>query len=324
MQGQKLMLTESLRAKLPQEQLAALYSAAAQAGHSVLVANAWPELRNALSTSAACLALADWDTLRSAQDGHELFPRIGLCVEGREQEQIAAVPDSQLAGLRQLFGLNSAPGLARDLVGAWLRYSSGQSARPSLGLVDAKKAKRGHWMLSHSRDRALLQEQVSRFLSDCIQSRKDIPSGGISGYPKNLSEVLDEFLMNAIWDASPVRRLDTRAESVLLPSGELVSVEAACDSETMVLTVTDRHGTFPASAMLRPFKFALGQREQAHKVNEGPGGAGLGLFMIVQRVAALVYEIRKGEFTRAHAILRLDQPLRDLQKSPRTILFLES
>ena len=45
--------------------------------------------------------------------------------------------------------------------------------------------------------------------------------------------------------------------------------------------------------------------------------------MIMQKIGVLVFEVEKGKATRAIAIARGDQSLRDMQKKSRTLLFYE-
>jgi hypothetical protein len=69
--------------------------------------------------------------------------------------------------------------------------------------------------------------------------------------------------------------------------------------------------------------FSLGFKGE-NKINEEQSsGAGIGLFMILQKIGVLVFEVEKGKATRATAIARGDQPLRDMQKTTRTLLFYE-
>jgi hypothetical protein len=137
-----------------------------------------------------------------------------------------------------------------------------------------------------------------------------------------MGDIVDELLMNAIWDAHPVRRTADRSIPPCLDEGETIEVECQCDGTNLSLSVTDHHGSFPTGAANKPMRYALGFRNEP-QLNEGPGGAGLGLLMTLQKVAALSIEIEAGKVTRSVALLRGDQPLREMQRRPRSVLIFE-
>jgi anti-sigma regulatory factor (Ser/Thr protein kinase) len=142
---------------------------------------------------------------------------------------------------------------------------------------------------------------------------------GSSFVSKAVADILDELMMNAIWDAHPALRHAPRSEVCQLDPDKPVLIECASDGVTFAITVEDREGTFPWRALAGPLAFALGLKPDL-KVNEGPGGAGLGLFMILQRTSILTLEVQKGQHTRVSAILRIDDSARDMQARPKTVL----
>jgi hypothetical protein len=156
-----------------------------------------------------------------------------------------------------------------------------------------------------------------------LLEKNENPSGGVANYSKYLADVCDEFLMNAIWDADPNRKNFDRTLSVPLPTDQKIEIRCQSDGNNFALTVQDNHGSFPESALNRIVKYALGSRNDA-VINEGTGGAGVGLFMVLQKVAALCYEVTPGKSTKAMAVLRTDRSLKQMQKTLRTIAFTES
>jgi len=177
--------------------------------------------------------------------------------------------------------------------------------------------------LSNSSERSKSQNAVTNFFSTQISLHQEKMAAGISSYPKHMADILDELLMNAIWDASQERNMSNRAQSVDLQKHEQVTLKATCDEKSLILNVTDFQGSFPASIIHCYIRFALGFRDNK-AINDNAAGAGLGLYMILQKVAALSIEVEKGKFTRVCAVIRGDQSLREMQKRPRTVLFLES
>jgi hypothetical protein len=245
-----------------------------------------------------------------------------LCTLERENPLIAPY-SSSLGSLRYVVGA-ATPSMMRGTLSSILEFQVTRKARGLLSrLLQVQCLQSEKKVLVDSAERGPIQDQVTDFFTRQIAEFKDQIVSGTSSYPKNMGDVLDEFLMNAIWDACPSREHADRSKSVILQQGETVSIETACDGTNLALSVSDSHGSFPKSAILKPLRYALGLRDDA-KINEGPGGAGLGLYLVVQKVAALSYEVERGKMTRAVAVMRGDQSLRDMQKKPKTVLFFET
>ena len=213
------------------------------------------------------------------------------------------------------------PGLMRGVLASILEFHVAKRVRGlSSRLIQVHKSSLQKTIVKHSSDRGQIQEEITRFFSDKISENKERLVTGTKNYGKNMGDVVDEFLMNAIWDANPNREFLDRTMATSLEDDEIIDVEYIFDGTNLALSVSDGHGTFPEEAKLKPIKAALGFKEEA-QVNEGPGGAGLGLYMILQKVAALSFEIKRGKLTRATAVIRGDQSMRDMQKKPRSLLF---
>ncbi|MES2615161.1 MAG: hypothetical protein V4591_07090 [Bdellovibrionota bacterium] len=176
--------------------------------------------------------------------------------------------------------------------------------------------------LRNSKEREDLRNKISVFFKTQIENNKDNLTTGASVYAKNLADVLEEFLMNAIWDANPKYVGEDRTKPVQLLENEKVNIFCLFDGINLILSVTDLFGSFSAKAIQKYIQFSLGVKEEK-TVHEGNGGAGIGLFMILQKIGGLVFEVEKGKATRATAIVRGDQPLREMQKRSRTLLFYE-
>ncbi len=174
--------------------------------------------------------------------------------------------------------------------------------------------------LKSSSERTALQNATIDFFSKELENTKNKHVLGNSSYPKYMGDILDELLMNAIWDANEKRAHTDRTHETNLDSTEQVIVEAECDHESFVLSVTDSQGSFPELGIQKPLKYALGFRDEI-EINEGSGGAGLGLYMTLQKAALLSFEVERGKYTRVTVVQRMDQPLTEMQRWPRTVLF---
>lgn len=230
-----------------------------------------------------------------------------------------------LEDIRFLIGA-TVPSFMRSVLGSILEFQltkdrGVRGLAPRLLRVEELKWKR--FKLVTSEERETLGQKVTQFFTKSLAEHKEEFANGISSYPKNLADVLDEFLMNAIWDANPERMSDSRRTHANLNEGESIEIFYAFDGLNLILSVEDSHGTFPVKAMGGPLRYALGFKDEA-KIKEGPGGAGLGLYMVLQKVAALSIEVERGKKTRAVAILRADLSLREMQKKARTVLLFES
>jgi hypothetical protein len=274
---------------------------------------------NDSSISMVALAVSDLVALALAEAA---LPgrRIIVVPTERENPALAGLAD-RLSPLRYVVGAQT-PALMRGLLASILSFRSHGAVGGLLQSQPVGPFARETYKLTHSSQRALFQEKVTAFFESQMAAHKAQCVSGTGSFPKNAGDVLDEFLMNAIWDACLSRNEMDRTRTFALPEHESVSVECASDGVNLILTVSDGFGTFPETSMVKPVRHALGLKPAA-QINEGPGGAGLGLYMILQKVACLAYEVHRGGSTRAIALLRTDQSLRELQKRPRSVLFFE-
>lgn len=322
MTDRALHVSKALKETLHSAQLDAVELACLDCSFRLCDATTPTDLLNVLGEqghSMVALAVSDLVALSLAEAA---LPgeRIIVVPTERENPALAGLAE-RLSSLRYVVGA-PIPALMRSLIGSILLFRSETRVGGLFQQPPAGPFVQETYRLTHSSERALLQTKVIAFFEAQMQAHKSHCVSGTGSFPKNIADVLDEFLMNAIWDACLSRNEIDRTRAVALPEGETVSVECASDGVNLILSVSDGFGTFQSTSMAKPIRHALGLRPTA-QINEGPGGAGLGLYMILQKVACLAYDVEHGTRTRATAILRTDQSLRDLQKRPRTVLFFE-
>lgn len=225
----------------------------------------------------------------------------------------------QRSGLRYSLGVQS-PSVMRAAIGSILELEIGVGSRGLLPrLISPDFHVNFTFSLVSSTERREIIDGISQHAKSMLsKSRKALPPGS-AHYGKAVAEIVDELLMNAIWDANPKYADNDRRSIVNLSPGEEVEVDLSFDGINLALCVTDRMGTFPLSALRKPFHFALGLRQQI-AINDGPGGAGIGMFMILQKTPILTYEVKKDEYTRAAAIFRVLESYRESQNRPKTLL----
>lgn len=173
-----------------------------------------------------------------------------------------------------------------------------------------------------STERPNIQTKVTEFFQAQIDIHKDKFVAGSSSYAKLFGDIVDEFLMNAIWDASPNRNTIDRTKPITLQPEEYIDLLCMVDNINLFLTVSDKFGSFKSEGITKYIRFGLGFRETQNIKNE-TAGAGLGIFMILQKISILIFEVEKGKITTATALARGDQSIRDAQKKPKTVLFFE-
>jgi hypothetical protein len=158
------------------------------------------------------------------------------------------------------------------------------------------------YILSHSDQRQWFRDALYEFVKG-LSSFLNRPS---DMYAQYAVEVQEELLMNAIWDANPNRRtVDRRVPVALLPQ-EAVQVEWSFDGTTLAIGVRDPFGTFEAPIIYKYLKFLFANdRKSMIKMQQEAAGAGLGLFMVLERLSGLIVNVSPGQCTEVVAALNL-------------------
>ena len=105
-----------------------------------------------------------------------------------------------------------------------------------------------------------------------------------------LALCLDEMLMNAIYDA---------------PAGEPARdaiVRSACDGVRFTVAVRDAFGTLSRDTVLRYLHKCL---HSADPIDHKQGGAGLGLYMMVNSASEVYFEVRPGVSTEVACVFEV-------------------
>ena len=318
-----LFCDTDLRAKLHYAHIDAIELGCADCAFDMVEDQPTSAIVQELSEDKDCFYLVDPAALLAAVSKHGHVPDSRTILLLSEKDNSILSPIAQLLGeLRFVLGAPN-PSLLRSFVASVLEFHlSGQIRGVVSRLLRPDGLNAKQMTLTDSSTRSKIQDEVIEFFSEQLQLHKSTLVTGISSYPKYMGDVVDEFLMNAIWDAHPTRRVQDRSIPTTLEPGERVEIECLCDGSNLSLSVADYHGTFPASAFAKPIRYAIGFKDET-QLNEGPGGAGLGLLMTLQKVAALSIEVEAGQLTRSVALLRGDQPLREMQRRPRSVMIFE-
>ncbi len=127
--------------------------------------------------------------------------------------------------------------------------------------------------------------------------------------------VVDELLMNALYDAPAVARGLNRKEllSRAVPGGppisdETVTVQFASDGRYLAVSVKDRFGRLAKNDILD--NLARAANTGGSPLRDPGSGAGLGLYFVMRSVSRLVINVSKGQATEAICFF-------DIRRRPR-------
>lgn len=164
----------------------------------------------------------------------------------------------------------------------------------------------------HSLSRSFQKDSVIEELVNFVTHLEGIPPQRASEFARRAGEVLDEFLMNAIWDANPQKFHKERASPIFLKTSELVEVAWTAFEQTLVLAVVDLFGSLDKETMLKYFESLQnpepssvgGLGGQITLNQQGPSG-GIGIHLVLRRCEALVVNLHLGQKTEFLAFFNL-------------------
>jgi hypothetical protein len=144
--------------------------------------------------------------------------------------------------------------------------------------------------------------RVSEFVEQAKVPRK---------YRASIEQCLDEMVMNALYDA-PVDAhgaplfagIPTRAR-ITMRTEHSVTVRYACDGKQFAVSVRDAFGTLARATVLGHLHKCL-HAEQP--IDRKVGGAGLGLYLMVNAATAVTFHVVPGIATEARCMFDLEAP----------------
>ena len=130
-------------------------------------------------------------------------------------------------------------------------------------------------------------------------------------YREAIEQVVDEMLMNALYDA-PVdeagkqifAEIPTKTR-ISLRMEQKVVVQYACDGRTFSVSVRDSFGTLDRGTVVRYIDKCLHSSEQ---IDRKTGGAGLGLYLMANSTTRMFFNVLPGVATEAVCTFDLDSP----------------
>lgn len=172
--------------------------------------------------------------------------------------------------------------------------------------------------LSNSEERKWFREQLFAFVS----SLESIIGRPTDTFAQFALEVQDELLMNAIWDANPARRDIDRSGPVVLAPHEHVHVQWSFDGTLLAIGVRDPFGSFEAAVILKYLKFLFSKdRKKRVQMQQEGHGAGIGLYMVLERLSSLIITVEPGRCTEVIATLNMSQNPRMMARMQRSFQY---
>lgn len=174
----------------------------------------------------------------------------------------------------------------------------------------------GQVRVRSSAERAAYLQTVTDFAS----------SQGIRGRTlRGAVDMVDEFLMNAIYDAPadeagrPLYDEVDRREDVVLTEAQAGTLSWGCDGRYLGIGIEDPFGRLTKRRVLeylhKCFQASDGQ------IDEEPGGAGLGLYRIYRSLSSLVINLEPGRRTEMIGLIDVGRSGRMRRRSVRSFHF---
>jgi hypothetical protein len=227
---------------------------------------------------------------------------------------IAVLPRANLAAVVDI--MQSSDRVSGLLVAEELdtRDLSAMATRVLAGDIFGLEKMIGWGTLVHSQlvgdyqEKSLCISQISEFAESMGVRRK---------YREAIEQCVDEMLMNALYDApvdeqgKPIFSEIPTKTRISLRLEQKVVVQYACDGHQFAVSVRDAFGTLERSTVLRYLHKCLHAEQQ---IDRKVGGAGLGLYLMVNSSTTVYFNVLPGVATEAVCVFDLEVPKLQLEQ----------
>ena len=239
----------------------------------------------------------------------EVLPRLT-----GDAKAIAILPHSNIAAVVDI--MQSSDRLAGILVADDLdpRQLTAMATRVVAGDIFGLEKMIAWGTLVHSQlvgdyqEKSLCIAQISEFAELMGVRRK---------YREAIEQCVDEMLMNALYNApvdeqgQPIFSEIPTKTRISLRVEQKVVVQYACDGRQFIVSVRDAFGTLERNTVLRYLYKCLHAEQQ---IDRKVGGAGLGLYMMVNSATTVQFNVLPGVATEATCVFDLEAPKLQLQQ----------
>ncbi len=136
-------------------------------------------------------------------------------------------------------------------------------------------------------------------------------------YREAIEQAIDEMLMNALYDApvdeqgKPIFSEIPTKTRISLRVEQKAVVQYSCDGHTFAVSVRDAFGTLERATVLRYLYKCLHAEQQ---IDRKVGGAGLGLYLMVNSASTVYFNVLPGVATEAMCVFDLETPKLQLER----------
>ena len=239
----------------------------------------------------------------------EVLPRLT-----GDAKAIAILPHANLAAVVDI--MQSSDRLAGILVAEDLdpRQLTAMATRVVAGDIFGLEKMIAWGTLVHSQlvgdyqEKSLCIAQISEFAELMGVRRK---------YREAIEQCIDEMLMNALYNApvdeqgQPIFSEIPTKTRISLRVEQRVVVQYACDGTQFVVSVRDAFGTLERNTVLRYLYKCLHAEQQ---IDRKVGGAGLGLYLMVNSATTVFFNVLPGVATEATCVFDLEAPKLQLEQ----------
>lgn len=233
----------------------------------------------------------------------EIVPRLSA-----DAKVIVVLPRSNLAALVDI--MQSSDRIAGAMVAENFdsRQLSAMATRVINGDIFGLEKMVSWGTLVHSQlvgdyqEKSLCISQISEFAELMGVRRK---------YREAIEQCIDEMLMNALYDApvdeqgKPIFSEIPMKTRISLRVEQKVVVQYSCDGKQFAVSVRDTFGTLERGTVLRYLHKCLHAEQQ---IDRKAGGAGLGLYLMVNSASTVYFNVLPGVATEATCVFDLESP----------------
>lgn len=166
-----------------------------------------------------------------------------------------------------------------------------------------------HDILSHE-DKKLAIARVGDFVN---YLGGNIENNRFHEYSRRISEMLDELILNAVFDANFRYKGQPHRTDFTLDHTDLVTVRWAFDGEQFGLSVTDRFGRLEKDTILKYIDTTLNLGDVENRKS-----GGLGIKFVFERLHQFVVNVHTDLMTEVVCLLRFERRLKDFDSRPRS------
>jgi hypothetical protein len=161
------------------------------------------------------------------------------------------------------------------------------------------------------------KKHVLSTIEDYIQNLGEDPCDHrFAEYARRTCELLDELVLNAVFDANPRFQQSPRNEPFLLSESESVIVTWGFDGEIFGLSVTDRFGLLGKETIVRYLDETFDQGDMQTRKS-----GGLGLKLIFERLHQFIVNVQPGQKTEIICLSKFERRLKDFDNKLRSFHF---